>query len=92
MSEESDVQREMAQNNVNLETAKSLGRIEGNIETIMRSQTATFKLLEQHDLRIKATESTLGNIKIKIAVASAIVSAFVYAGAQWLWDRFTKNV
>ena len=91
MSEESDVTRELAQNQVNIDTAKALGRIEGNIETIMRSQTATFKLLEQQDKRITSTENMLGGIKIKIAVFSAVASAFVYAAVQWLWDKITKQ-
>jgi hypothetical protein len=92
MSNESDTTREIAQNQVNLDTAKSLGRIEGNIESILESQKAISKLLTEHDERISTMENALGGIQIKVALASAVVGAIFAAAMDWLWNKLMTRV
>ena len=76
---------------MNLDTAKTLGRIEANQETMLQSQRAIYKLLEVHDTRITKTEMVLGNIQIKIALASAVVGALFAAAVDCIWNKiFTR--
>ena len=91
MNESREIAQDIEQNKVNLDTAKTLGRIEANQETMLQSQRAIYKLLEVHDTRITKTEMVLGNIQIKIALASAVVGALFAAATEWFWNKiFTR--
>ena len=91
MNESREIAQDIEQNKVNLDTAKTLGRIEANQETMLQSQRAIYKLLEVHDTRITKTEMVLGNIQIKIALASAVVGALFAAAVDCIWNKiFTR--
>ena len=46
MNESREIAQDIEQNKVNLDTAKTLGRIEANQETMLNSQRAIYKLWE----------------------------------------------
>ena len=92
MNESREIAQDIEQNKVNLDTAKTLGRIEANQETMLQSQRAIYKLLEVHDTRITKTEMVLGNIQIKIALASAVVGALFAAAVDWIWNKLMTRI
>ena len=92
MNESREIAQDIEQNKVNLDTAKTLGRIEANQETMLQSQRAIYKLLEVHDTRITKTEMVLGNIQIKIALASAVVGALFAAAVDWIWNKLMTKI
>jgi septal ring factor EnvC (AmiA/AmiB activator) len=81
----------LAQDKVNMDTSKTLGRIEANVDTILQTQQALFSVLKEHEKKISTLENALGTIQVKIAVASAAVGA-VFAGvANWIWIKILNH-
>ena len=75
--------------NSNLE--RSLGRLEGKMDLVLEGQKETHRILDEHEKRLNAAEGSLGNIKIKIGIAAALVGAIVTAAANWLCRQLTKQ-
>jgi hypothetical protein len=88
MSNES---RELAQDKVNMDTSKTLGRIEANVETILNAQKSLLSIIGEHEKKISTLENTLGTIQIKIAIASAVVGAFFAGLANWVWTKILNK-
>jgi septal ring factor EnvC (AmiA/AmiB activator) len=74
-----------------MDTSKTLGRIEANVDAILQTQQALFSVLKEHEKKISTLENALGTIQVKIAVASAAVGA-VFAGvANWIWTKILNH-
>ena len=82
--------REIAQDQVNMQTAEKLGEISSDVKAILKSQSRLFEVYRNHETRITAAESTLGGIKIKIGIIGAVAGAIMTAVIDWLWQTFTK--
>ena len=79
--------REIAQDKTNMDVARSLGRIEGNLTTILENQKDVRKILEDHEQRISENENGLSRIQVKIGVVGAFIGTVFAAIGNWLWHK-----
>jgi hypothetical protein len=88
MSDDSTTQREIAQNQVNLDTARTLGEISSDVKTVLNQQDTLFKMYAGHEKRIAENEKAHSNINVKIGGVGAFIGAVFYALAGFIWNRF----
>lgn len=90
MSEDSTA-KEIAQNQVNLDTAEKLGEISSDVKSVLKSQEVLFKIYNDHEKRITDSERTLAGIKVKIGFAGAVIGAIFSIAGNWFWKKITGH-
>ena len=91
MTEDHDTQREIAQDTMNAQIMRSLGRLEGKMDNANASVNRMFSVLREHEERITQSETSLTGIKVKLGVAGALIGAVFSAAVQYIWDKFFNH-
>jgi hypothetical protein len=91
MSEERDTQREIAQDKINADIMRSLGRLEAKMDDSTKSFDRFFAVLQNHEARIAKSENSLVGIKVKLGIAGAFIGAIFSALGQWIWTKLFNH-
>lgn len=91
MSEERDTQREIAQDKMNAEIMRSLGRLEAKMDDTNKSFDRAVSILQDHEERISQSENNLTGIKVKLGIAGAFIGAAFSVVGQWIWNKLFNH-
>ena len=91
MSEERTTAREIAQDKVNNEIMRAIGRLEGKVDSVLANQEELHKIVDGQEIRIDENEKAVGNIKIKIGLIGAVIGAIFSTIGDWLWRKVTGH-
>ena len=89
MSEERDTAREIAQDKVNNELMRTIGRLEGKVDSVLSNQEQMTRVSADHEKRITENENALYNIKLKVGLIGAFIGAVVSFIGNWIWGKLT---